>query len=90
MTLGEVTFVRVCEEGSRTSERTGRRPLPKQGRLKDVTSGLLSLRRAGAGPCELSNQGSRRNRTCGRRAVDGGDCVPSLLSGRGSRPLSLS
>ncbi|XP_043442580.1 uncharacterized protein LOC122486916 isoform X3 [Prionailurus bengalensis] len=56
-------------------ETTGGSPRPKQGRLKDVTSGPLSLRREGAGPCEPSNQGSRRSRTCGRRAVDAVDAV---------------
>ena len=34
--------------------------LAGQGRLKDVTSDLLSLRHGMAGPCELSNQGSHQ------------------------------
>ncbi|XP_058583913.1 uncharacterized protein LOC131510601 isoform X6 [Neofelis nebulosa] len=74
-------------------ETTGGSPPPKQGRLKGVTSGPLSLRREGAGPCEPSNQGSRRSRTCGRRAVDAVDGegrVRWLLCGRASHPQAPS
>lgn len=49
-----------------TTEGTVPASLPGQGPSKDETSGLLSLRHGRAGPCELSNQGSRRLRTCER------------------------
>lgn len=87
---GSVSGLAASRFRATSSERPGCSPPPEQGRLKDVTSGLLSLRRAGAGPRERSNRGSRWNRTCGRRAVDGGDWVPSPLSGRGSHHLALS
>lgn len=90
---GSVSGLAASRFPAMALETTGGSPLPKQGRLKDVTSGPLSLRREGAGPCEPSNQGSRRSRTCGRRAVDAVDgegCVRWLLCVRASHPLAPS
>ena len=61
------------------------RLLSIQALLKDPTAGLLSLRHGWAGPCELSNQGSRRLRTCGRSSADGVGGVDSELEPRCSR-----
>lgn len=86
---GSVSGLAALRFKAVSSERTGCSPLPKQGRLKDVTSGPLSLRRAGVGPCERSNQESRRNRTCGRRCGRRGLCAVAAVRPRLASPLAV-
>ncbi|CAK7292636.1 hypothetical protein VULLAG_LOCUS2757 [Vulpes lagopus] len=102
MTHCEVTFVRVCDEGSRLREWPGGLRVQSsvvlgENRLQPTGQARSPQRRdlrpavsqaGGGGASRTVQSGEPPERTCGRRAVDGGDCVPSLLAAGAAHHLS--